>query len=100
MIQNSGSQAIASGTSAVVGTSGKPIRVFCVNFVSDGTAGSFILRNGTSSGGTAFITENGTVSSGKTISYGQTGILFPAGCFCSVDSHVTAGVVSFAQEAS
>lgn len=100
MIQNSGSQAIASGTDAAVGTSGKPTRVFSVNFVSDGTAGVFILRNGTSSSGTAFVTENGVISSGKTVEYGQTGILFPAGCFCDVDSHVTAAVIAYSQEAS
>src|ERR1041385_6331904 len=100
MIQNSGSQAIVSGTDAVVGTSGKPTRVFSVNFLSDGTAGVLILRNGTSTGGTAFVQENGVISSGKTVSYGQTGILFPAGCFLDVDSHCTGGVVSYSQEAS
>lgn len=100
MIQNSGSQAIVSGTDAAIGVSGKPIRVFAINFVSDGTAGVVLLRNGTSTGGTAFIREDGVVSSGKTVSYGQTGILFPAGCFCDVDVHVTAGVVSYSQEAS
>lgn len=100
MIQNSGSQAIVSGTDAVVGTSGKSTRVFAINFLSDGTAGVLILRNGTSTGGTVFITENGVVSSGKTVPYGTTGVLFPAGCFLDVDSHVTGGVVSFSQEAS
>lgn len=100
MIQNAGSQAIASGTDAVVGTSGKPTRVFAVNFLSDGTAGVLILRNGTSSSGTVFVTENGVISSGKTVAYGTAGILFPGGCFLDVDSHVTGGVVSFAQEGS
>lgn len=100
MIQNSGSQAIVSGTDAVVGTSGKPTRVFSLNFLSDGTAGILILRNGTSTGGTAFVQENGVVSSGKTVAYGPNGILFPAGCFLDVDAHCTAGVVSYSQEAS
>lgn len=98
MIQNSGSQAIVSGTDAAVGPSGKPIRVFCLNFVSDGTAGVVILRNGTSASDTVYVTENGVISSGKTVQYGQTGILFPSGCFMDVDSHVTGGVVSFARE--
>lgn len=98
MIQNSGSQAIASGTDAAIGPSGKPIRVFALNFLSDGTAGVLILRNGTSASDTVFVTENGVVSSGKSISYGQTGILFPAGCFLDVDTHVTGGVVTFAKE--
>lgn len=98
MIQNAGSQAIVSGTDAAIGTSGKPIRVFSLNFLSDGTAGVLILRNGTSASDTVYVTENGVVSSGKTIQYGQTGILFPAGCFLDVDTHVTGGVVSFARE--
>lgn len=98
MIQNSGSQAIVSGTDAAIGVSGKPTRVFCVNFASDGTAGVLILRNGTTTSGTAFVTENGVVSSSKTSAYGQTGIFFPAGCFLDVDSHCTGGVVSYAQE--
>lgn len=100
MIQNAGSQAIVSGTGAAIGTSGKPTRVFCINFTSDGTAGVFILRNGTSASGTAFVTENGVISSGKTVAYGQTGIMFPAGCFMDIDAHCTGGVVSFAKEAS
>lgn len=100
MIQNSGSQVIVSGTDSVVGTSGKPTRVFCVNFLSGATAGILILRNGTSTGGTVFVTENGVISSGKTIGYGQTGVLFPAGCFLDVDVNCTGGVVSFSQEAS
>lgn len=98
MIQNSGSQAIVSGTDAAIGTSGKPIRVFAINFLSDGTAGVFILRNGTSASDTIYVQENGVVSSGKTVQFGQTGILFPAGCFMDIDTHVTNGVVSFARE--
>lgn len=98
MIQNSGSQAIVSGTDAAIGTSGKPTRVFAINFLSDGTAGVFILRNGTSTAGTVFVTENGVVSSGKTVTYGQTGFFFPSGCFMDIDSHCTAGVVSYTQE--
>ncbi len=100
MIQNAGSQVIVSGTDAVVGTSGKPTRVFCVNFLSDGTAGVLILRNGTTSGGTAYAQENGVVSSGKTVSYGTQGIMFPGGCFLDVDAHCTGGVVTYAQEMS
>lgn len=100
MIQNSGSQIIASGTDAVVGTSGKPTRVFCINFLSGGTAGIVILRNGTSSGGSVFVTENGVISSGKTVPYGATGILFPAGCFLDIDANVTGGVVEYSQEGS
>lgn len=99
MIQNSGSQAFTT-SDVVIGTSGKPTRVFAMSFVSGGTAGVILLRNGTSTAGTAFVREDGVISSGKTIQYGTTGILFPAGCFLDLDANVTAGVVSFSQEAS
>lgn len=98
MIQTSGSQAIVAATDAAIGPSGKPIRVFSLNFLSGGTAGVLILRNGTSASDTVFVTENGVISSGKTVEYGQTGILFPAGCFMDVDANVAGGVVSFARE--
>jgi hypothetical protein len=100
MIQNAGSQAIAGGTDAVIGTSGKPTRVFAISFLSDGTAGVFILRNGTSTAGNPFVQENGVVSAGKTVTYGTTGIMFPAGCFMDIDTHVMSGVVEYAQEGS
>lgn len=97
MIQNAGSQAIVSGTDAAIGVSGSPVRVFALNFTSDGTAGILILRNGTSTGGTVYVTENGVVSSGKTVIYGPQGVWFPGGCFLDVDSHVTSGVVTYTQ---
>lgn len=90
---------MVSGTGAIVGTSGKPTRVFAVNFLSDGTAGVLILRNGTTSGGTAYVQENGVISKGVTVSYGPVGILFPAGCFLDIDSHCVGGVVSYAKDA-
>lgn len=97
MIHNAGTQAIASGTDAAVGASGAAIRVFMLHIISDGTAGVAILRNGTSTAGTAFVTESGTISTGKTINFGTQGMIFPAGCFLDVDSHVTGGVVTYNQ---
>lgn len=99
MIQNAGSQVIVSGTDAVVGVSGKPTRVFAVNLLSDGTAGVLILKNGTTSSGTTFVTENGVISSGKTVTYGTQGIFFPAGCFLDVTANVVGGVISYTQDA-
>ena len=95
MIQNAGTQAIVSGTDAAIGASGVPVRVFMIHILCDGTAGVAILRNGTGTGGTAFVTETGVVSLGKTIPFGALGILFPAGCFLDVDSHVVGGCVEY-----
>ncbi len=98
MIQNAGTQAITSGTDAVVGVSGVPTRVFTLHIVSDGTAGVAILRNGTTTGGTLYVSETGTISAGKTINFGTQGMMFPSGCFLDVDTHVISGVVTYAIE--
>ena len=98
MIQNAGSQFITADSA--VGTSGKPTRVFAINFVSGATAGIVIIRNGTSTSGTAYVTENGVISSGKTVEYGTPGVLFPAGCYADVDVNVTALLVTYSQESS
>lgn len=95
MIQNAGTQAITSGTDAAIGASGVAVRVFTVHLISDGTATVTSLRNGTSASSTAYATETGTVSTGKTINYGTQGMLFPAGCFLDVDSHCIGGIVTF-----
>lgn len=95
MIQNAGTQAIASGTNAAIGASGVAVRVFTLHLISDGTATVTSLRNGTSGSATAYATETGTVSTGKTINYGTQGMLFPAGCFLNVDAHCIGGIVTF-----
>lgn len=95
MIQNSGTQAIASGTDAAIGASGISVRVFTVHLISDGTATVTSLRNGTSASATAWATETGTASTGKTVNYGTQGMLFPAGCFLDVDAHCIGGIVTF-----
>ena len=95
MIQNASTQAIASGTDAAIGASGVPIRVFCLHIISDGTAGVASLRNGTAATDTAYVTETGTINTGKTIVLGDQGMIFPSGCFLDVDSHVVGGLVTF-----
>lgn len=95
MIQNAGTQVIASGTDAPLGSSGIAVRVYTVHVISDGTAGVVSLRNGTSSSATAFVTETGTINTGKTINFGTQGMLFPAGCFVDVDAHCVGGIVTY-----
>lgn len=93
--QEAGSTLITAD--AAVGTSGAATKVFAIHIVSDGTAGVVILRNGTSTGGTAYVTETGTVSTGKTVYFGDNGVLFPSGCYCDVDSHALTTLVAYAQ---
>lgn len=91
-----GTQAITT-TDAVVGVSGKPVRVYSVHMVSDGTAGILILRNGTSTGGTSYLQIDGVISKGATLDFAE-GIRFPDGCFMDADAHCISGVISFSQE--
>lgn len=93
--QEAGSVLISAD--GAVGTSGAATKVFAIHIISDGTAGVVILRNGTGTGDTAFVQETGTINTGKTIVYGNKGYLFPAGCYCDVDSHALTTLVSYAQ---
>ncbi len=81
-----GTVSITNQTNAAVLTSGKPVRVFSVFLLSDGTASTVSLYNGTAASGTAFIQIDGVISKGATLDFAN-GILFPNGCFASVDSH-------------
>ena len=92
-----GTQAVTT-TDAVVGVSGKPIRVFSVHMVSDGTAGVLILRNGTGTGSTSYIQVDGVINKGATLDFAN-GVLFPDGCFMDADAHCISGIISFSTEA-
>jgi len=93
----SGSQLIVAD--GVVGTSGKPIRVYGIHVISGAGGGAVInLRSGTAVGGTIRITSTGTASQGVTFLYGNEGQLFEAGCFCDIDTNTTSVLVSFQRE--
>jgi hypothetical protein len=72
-----------------VGPSGQAVRVWAVNMLSGATAGQLVLRNGTTDSGTIWVREVGTANTGKTVTYGEYGILFPSGCFYDDDSNFT-----------
>lgn len=94
MIQNAGTQLITAD--GVVGSSGVAVRIFAVHILSGGGGAAVVsLRSGTVVGGTAWITETGTTSTGKTFSYGTQGVLFPNGCFCDVDTNTTSVAVTY-----
>jgi len=83
---------------SVVGTSGNPIRLWAVNMLSAGTAGQLVLRNGTADTDAIWVREVGTVSTGKTVTYGQEGLLFPNGLFYDDDSNFTGVTFQFNEE--
>ncbi len=94
-----GTQSITNQTDIALVTSivGQPVRVFTVHVVSDGTASTVLLRNGTSTAGAVFIQVDGVISKGATLDFAN-GVLFPAGCFVDVDSHSQSVVVTYSSE--
>lgn len=93
MLQNAGSQLLTAD--GAVGSSGVAVRVFTIHIVSGGTAAIVSLKNGTAAGSTNYVTETGTISTGRTIPFGVAGFVFPAGCFVDVDVNTTSVLVSF-----
>ena len=83
---------------SVVGPSGESIRLWAVTTLSGGTAGQLVLRNGTSDSSTIWVREVGTVNTGKTVPYGQQGILFPDGLFYDDDSNFTSVTFQISSE--
>lgn len=94
MIQNAGAQlVIADGA---VQSAGLAVRVFGIHIISTGGGGAIVsLRNGSTVGGTIWVTQTGTVSTGATFNFGDKGILFPSGCFVDVDANTTSVLVAF-----
>jgi hypothetical protein len=81
----------------VVGTSGQKIRVFQIHLVSGGTLSTTTFKNGTTTGGTAYIQVDGTASKGVTWE-SKNGILFPNGCFMDTDANITFCAISYTEE--
>lgn len=80
---------------AAVLASGRAVVVYGANMVSGGTAGVLVLRDGTSTAGTAVVTLTGTISSGVSFDFGGNGVVFPNGCFADKDANVSAFTVFF-----
>ena len=83
---------------SAIGTAGKPIRLFAVNMLSEGTAGQLVLRNGAAATDDIWVREVGVANTGKTVEYGPHGILFPNGCFYDDDSNFTSVTFQYAEE--
>ena len=96
MLYSSGS--VQKTADASIGTAGKPIRLFAVNMLSGGTAGILVLRNGTAAGDAVWVQETGVINTGKTVTYGVHGILFPNGCWYDDDSNFTSVTFEYSEE--
>lgn len=81
----------------LVGTSGKPIRVFSIHLVSGGTASTTTFRNGTGTGDDAYFQLDGTASKGVTANFAG-GLRFPAGCYMDTDANISYAVITYTEE--
>ncbi len=96
---NPGATWITNKTSVAIGPSGKPIRVFDALLVSTLTASTVKLFNSADATG-GFIQLDGVINKAQTLPISSAnGILFPLGCFASVDNNTTSFVVSWDLEA-
>ena len=74
-----------------------PTRVWMIHILSGASAGEVSLRNG-GTGDTIHVVETGTANTGRTITYGEQGVLFPAGLALTEDTAPTSTLVVFSTE--
>ena len=74
--------------------SGKPVRVYSLTVLSDGTAGVCTLKNGS----TIWVNPTFTINKSVTIDFGYEGILFPSGCVIDVNANCIATLVTYRVE--
>ncbi len=91
------SGAVSVTADTIIGTSGRPIRLWAINMLS-GTAGELVLRNGTTASDAIWVRELGTANTGRTVVYGTEGILFPDGMFYDDDSNITGVTIQYSEE--
>lgn len=94
-----GRQAVTNQTNIAIGRAGQPIRVYDAYCVSGGTAAVVKLYNATSATGSDYVQIDGIINKTSILPISSSqGILFPNGCFASVDSNTVNLVVSFVVE--
>lgn len=85
------SGSVAATADSVIGASGKPVRIYNATWLSTGSAGTLVLRNGSDATGTVWVQQEGTASQTKTVNW-EGGLLFTSGCFFDKDASVTLAV--------
>ena len=77
---------------------GVPVRVFMMHIISTGGGAAIVSLKNNGASGTTYITETGTLGTGKTFTYGRCGILFPNGCYVDVDVNTTSATLTAIKE--
>jgi hypothetical protein len=89
-----GTTALVTADAQTVAT-GYIVRVYAIHIISGGGGAAVVSFKSGGSGGTTYLTETGTASTGKTITYGEGGIVFPAGLYVDVDANTTSVAVTY-----
>ena len=84
--------------SGEVGTAGVPIRVYSFSVLSGGVAGTSTLKNNGSGGTTLFTYTCSVISTDNIFNLGETGMLFPNGCYWTKDANSTDIKVNYTVE--
>lgn len=84
-------------TDTVIGNSGKPTRIFSATLKSGTSASTVILKNGTTSSGTAYAQIDG-IAGQCVIANWAGGLRFPNGLFADTDANISYLTVSFSEE--
>lgn len=87
-----GSQRITADSQ--IGPSDKAIQLYSVSLISGGTASVLSLLNGTSTGGTQYVSITGIANTGTVINFAG-GLRFPNGLFADVDTNISSATFGF-----
>ena len=83
--------------SGVIGTSGKPTRIFSLHIASTASAGYVKLRSGKDATGTEWYQKTGTANVGVTDNI-EGGMYFPNGCYAFLDGAMSYLTVQYYTE--
>lgn len=81
-----------------VSAAGVRTRIYMVHIISSGGGAAVVSFKNNGASGTTYLTETGTVSTGKTFIYGEEGVFFPNGCYVDVDANTTSVAVTYHTE--
>jgi hypothetical protein len=80
-----------------LGGNGDAVRVYSASWLSDGTARTLVLPNGTTASDDIYISKLGTVSDTVVVNW-ENGLRFPAGCFIDFTASTVSVVLEYALE--
>lgn len=93
---NSGSFQAQGNATTTVGKASAPTRLYSFHVISGATAGTVNLHSSTNLT-TPWMAFLGTINTGRNVTFGEKGILFPAGLTVINDANVTTVLFNISQ---